>query len=346
MFYEDESLCPVCGADANRSSAEFPYTFVTCPACGRFEIIDHSLEPFEYMPDDNDKLASYLYYNGKINRPIDDRRFFSFIGSPKVFEKVQEQYPWCSYVTKADVDNWYPKTFSEKVDMFLLGLASRANFMSETILFTPEQLDSACFVVRKPDGPMSTLPSKIADQVNFFIGYLVKQEYIEAGECRCVILPKGLERIDTLQRERKNKSKNVFVSMSFSENTKETREALRGAIIDAKFSPEFIDEIIHNKQIVPEMFRLIRECRFLILEISDPNYGAYYEAGYALGLGKEVIICCSKEAFNRKYETEEERKYAKYLRPHFDVAQKQILVWDDYADLRKKLAEWIKALFS
>ena len=134
--------------------------------------------------------------------------------------------------------------------------------------------------------------------------------------------------------------------MSFSDGTKDTREALRNAIIDAKFSPKFIDEAIHNKQIVPEMFRMIRACRFLILEISDPNYGAYYEAGYALGLGKEVIICCSKEAFYRQYETDEEKKYQKYLRPHFDIAQKQILIWEDYEDLREKLAKWIVALSS
>lgn len=94
------------------------------------------------------------------------------------------------------------------------------------------------------------------------------------------------------------------------------------------------------------MFRLIRESRFLILEITDPNYGAYYEAGYALGLGKEVIICCKEEISTKKYETDEEQKYQKYLQPHFDIAQKQILFWKDYKDLTLKLAEWIKAIIS
>ena len=81
--------------------------------------------------------------------------------------------------------------------------------------------------------------------------------------------------------------------MAFNSGTNATREAIRAGIIEAGYSPEFIDEIIHNHQIVPEMLRLIRESRFLILDITDPNYGAYYEAGYALGLGKEVIISCS-----------------------------------------------------
>lgn len=83
--------------------------------------------------------------------------------------------------------------------------------------------------------------------------------------------------------------------MAFNDGTKETREVIRAGVEKSGFCSKFIDEIIHNHQIMPEMFRLIRECQFLILEISDPNYGAYYEAGYALGLGKEVIICCKKE---------------------------------------------------
>lgn len=132
--------------------------------------------------------------------------------------------------------------------------------------------------------------------------------------------------------------------MAFNDGTKCTREAIRQGIIDAGYSPEFIDEIIHNHQIMPEMFRLIRECRLLVLEISDPNFGAYYEAGYALGLGKEVIICCKSDVFSKKYETDEEKKYERYMKPHFDIAQKQILVWQDKKDLAERLPEWIKAV--
>ena len=89
-----------------------------------------------------------------------------------------------------------------------------------------------------------------------------------------------------------------IVSMSFDHSLDPIRDAIKKGIIDAEFSPEFMDEMIHNEQIVPEMFRLIRECRFLIMDISYPNYGAYYEAGYASGCGKQVIIACKKENYN------------------------------------------------
>ena len=149
--------------------------------------------------------------------------------------------------------------------------------------------------------------------------------------------------------------------MAFNTNTVETRNAIRQGIINAGYSPEFIDEIIHNHQIVPEMLRLIRECRFLILDITDPNFGAYYEAGYAAGLDKEVIVCCKKEVFDRKIfqceylddvkvENKQELKekgcayFVKATKPHFDIAQKQTLVWDNYEDLTKKLTFWIKSI--
>ena len=118
----------------------------------------------------------------------------------------------------------------------------------------------------------------------------------------------------------------------------------------AGYSAELMDEIIHNHQIVPEMLRLILESRFLIMDITQPNFGAYYEAGYAQGLGKEIIVTCQEEVFNqKKYECEFIPKDDKTCwlkevatKPHFDIAQKQILVWKDYADLTKKLSEWIK----
>ena len=61
-----------------------------------------------------------------------------------------------------------------------------------------------------------------------------------------------------------------------------------------------------------------------------------------MGLGKEVIITCSKEIFSKKDFANKLEEKA--LKPHFDIAQKQILVWEDTADLTKQLKEWILEL--
>ena len=86
----------------------------------------------------------------------------------------------------------------------------------------------------------------------------------------------------------------------------------------------------------------------MIMDITQPNFGAYYEAGYALGLGKEVIITCSEEVWNKNDFECPKDKQCYYIRlalkPHFDIAQKQVLRWKNYKDLTKKLSEWIKQI--
>lgn len=63
-----------------------------------------------------------------------------------------------------------------------------------------------------------------------------------------------------------------------------------------------IDAIIENE---------IRRCRFLIADLSDDNAGAYWEAGLAEGLGKDVIYICR-----------EGRK------THFDTDHRHTVRWD------------------
>jgi hypothetical protein len=60
----------------------------------------------------------------------------------------------------------------------------------------------------------------------------------------------------------------------------------------------------------------IRRCRFLIADLSDDNPGAYWEAGFAEGLGKPVIYVC-----RAKVGTEDKRT-------HFDANHRHTVRWD------------------
>lgn len=59
----------------------------------------------------------------------------------------------------------------------------------------------------------------------------------------------------------------------------------------------------------------IRNSRFLIAELTHENRGAYWEAGYAEGLGKPVIYTCKKEKFDKD-------------KPHFDTNHHLTVIWD------------------
>ncbi len=72
----------------------------------------------------------------------------------------------------------------------------------------------------------------------------------------------------------------------------------------------------------------IRNSRFLISDLTHENAGAYWEAGYAEGLGKPVIYTCNKEKFDKE-------------KSHFDTNHHLTITWDDKEP--QKAMEMLKA---
>jgi hypothetical protein len=71
----------------------------------------------------------------------------------------------------------------------------------------------------------------------------------------------------------------------------------------------------------------IRRCRFVVADLTDDNAGAYWEAGLAEGLGKDVIYICRATDQNGA-----EKK------THFDTNHRQTVRWD-LADLDRTATE-------
>lgn len=143
----------------------------------------------------------------------------------------------------------------------------------------------------------------------------------------------GWKRIDAISKQL-NEIRQGFIAMSFSEETDTIRKAFRQAIQESGYTVRVIDEKEHNNQIVPEIFFEIERSKFVVVDVTYPNYGAYYEAGYAQALGKQVIICCRKSEFESK---------DRQKRPHFDISQKSMVVWQDESDLVTRLKKRIEA---
>ena len=72
----------------------------------------------------------------------------------------------------------------------------------------------------------------------------------------------------------------------------------------------------------------IQTSRFLIADLTHENAGAYWEAGYAEGLGKPVIYTCEKKKFEEK-------------KTHFDTNHHLTILWD--LDDTETTAEELKA---
>lgn len=139
----------------------------------------------------------------------------------------------------------------------------------------------------------------------------------------------GIDGINYCKELRGGYGNMAFIAMAYKDND-QIRDAIKKSLIPSGYKPIIMDEVEYNDQIVPEIFRLIKKARFLLMDCTKPNLGAYYEAGIARGMGKEVIITCRK----KEYET--------VSKPHFDIAQQSMIIWEDEDDLTNRLTKRIE----
>lgn len=328
---EKEINCPYCGSKATASNNEtFTYKFVECPTCGRYE---YQSCPNTFGAEIKDKIASYLYYTGKAEKHS-DYRFYNFIGDKSVFDKKHETQSWSNYVSVDEIEAFYPKTFSERIDRILLAIANMSSFIADVVELTNAQAYSAFFVKRHDEQGECLGERDVTSQYRTILDYLTDNNYLSVGKddnnsLRFMLKPKGWQRVDELQKDIKNQSKTVFIAMSFDDSMINVREKIKTAIAQCGYEPVLIDEQQYNGQIVPEMLYQIRQAKFVVADLTMHNNGAYYEAGYALGNGKEVIQLCKKECFGQD--------------GHFDVKQINTILWENEDEIEKKLIDRIKA---
>lgn len=94
-----------------------------------------------------------------------------------------------------------------------------------------------------------------------------------------------------------------FLAMEFGDETldrvaemtikKCVKEQLGYDLVDMRDVPEagIIDNIMRTR---------IRDSAFVVVDLTHDNSGAYWEGGFAEGLGKPVIYICEEEKFNTK----------------------------------------------
>ena len=301
--------CPFCGSQNLKFNHDkWETLLITCPVCGRYVINLKDMEKIEPLKD---KIASILYHSEKSDTRI--------IGDETFYDENKNDFARPRFIPLDSVENLYPSKFSTKIEYMLLDIARKTEFFGNTTDYSYEEFCSAFFIHKFNTDGTKLASSKINPQIYKIISYLrdEKVDYVTIGKrindefpVYTQLNPNGWQRIEALEIADKN-NKNVFIAMAFGEETKPTREALKSGIINAGYQPILIDEVTHSHQIVPEMFKKIRDSKFLVIDISIPNMGAYYEAGYAYGLGKEVIFCCNEESFDSQ---------DKNMRPHFDVS--------------------------
>ncbi len=149
---------------------------------------------------------------------------------------------------------------------------------------------------------------KSVNELNYYVRILESRGLIDAKFSQTKHRPGKMEEyritFEGLNYEIKlkaegDKSNKCFIAMSFKNETKEIRSAIKLALASTGFEPLLVDEqnIDSDKTINDEIIANLKRCKFCIADFTFHSAGVYFESGHALGQGKKVIYTCRQDDF-------------------------------------------------
>jgi hypothetical protein len=155
-----------------------------------------------------------------------------------------------------------------------------------------------------------------------FGGELFSRQYAGSGQPLIEYRLKagGWKYFEELSR-RTVDSRNAFMAMKFNEPQLEYMMArcFQPAAVRAGFNLQPLNQLPAAGLIDNQIRAAIRAARFVVADLTHGNHGAYFEAGFAEGLGLPVIYTCRKDVFESP---------SKEDRPHFDTNHMHTVVWE------------------
>jgi hypothetical protein len=299
-----EGKCPVCEFE--------PVTFqalrmkaVECPRCGLFEISSNLIQDFATI---------------RSTKPEYDLRLLKYLcAGIRLATKATSTIPKLTTQTWRDYASGVAATSISTKTRRLLDLIGARSWTPGSVVKLDANLD------------YPLIGASGVEEYWFLFIFIRDRQYIrESGSQHEVKLePKGWEEIEPSGG---GISGRCFVAMSFDPAYEEAflkgiEPALRD---DCKLDPIRIDKQHHNEKICDLILAEIRRCEFLVADFSLHRPGVYFEAGFALGLGKEVIWLCQKDEFTKE-------------KTHFDTRQYNHIVWTAPDDLRSQLKDRVQA---
>ena len=309
--------CHICQSTVQEGDlAEFG--FVTCPRCGPYQLLHKG------------GWVGALAMQLKRGRGEAHRRSrLSHIcrtstGTGSHFGLVVDE------VERLDLDAALP-TPSQAIDRLVLWVAAhQPNYVETVELPIPE-------VSAWVGAPITASPPS-ADA----LAWILNQEackrlffWKDRGTGKVIgrLTMEGWERHSTLISER-NESRTAFMALKFgdAELDRIVRDCFRPAVAQAGFELRTLTDNQGAGLIDDQLRVALRTSRFLIADLSHSNNGAYWEAGFAEGLGRPVIYTCSESAWSAQ-------------RTHFDTNHLVTIIWsaERAEEVGEKLTACIRA---
>jgi hypothetical protein len=316
---EDENKCLFCGSACEIDAVPNMHSVrdYRCKCCGIYLTDDRSFINNSNINDPENKF--------KMACVLNERRLKGF-GGVALGNKTDKERKVCDYpiISVDELLEEFPKKASDFLNRTLLNLSRLAG-----LPFAVIGLDMGKDYVH--------LFTRHTQQGLAFLRELAEQDLIRFNEVRggpqldtFYLTTRFWEIVENLQKTEVGNNR-AFVAMWFDKSMDDYyRDGIKKAIEEAGYAPVRIDLKDFNEKICDEIIAEIRRAKFMIADCSKYRTAVFFEAGFAKGLGREVIFTVRKEDVDK-------------LKEHFDTRQYNHIVYDSPEDLRKKLFNRIGA---
>jgi hypothetical protein len=178
-----------------------------------------------------------------------------------------------------------------------------------------------------PDHLAPLIDAANQDEVDFCNQALIGQELLQdAGAADTFrITAKGWEKLSPAAGGTPG---TCVVAMAFDPSLDEAFDlGITPAMAACGLEPIRVDRVKHNEVVTDLILGDIRRAHVTFADVTLQRQGVYYEAGFAIGLGRLVIWSCREDDLPNV---------------HFDTRQFNHVVWKNSTDLRQRLEARIR----
>jgi len=289
--------CPVCKSALIDNQGQYPpktgdRRYFDCPRCGAYVLSRSLADDLPRMLNgDNEKATVLSYSLRKMNRT--------------------KEWPY--------IDNYLVGNILQNP---LPGLTEQINNL---ILWLGEKTSPGITEYIQPSTHQSIMGATTPEGFSLVVKRLINIGLVEGEissgmdgivQADAALTFDGWDYFDKLNRGALN-SRKAFMAMKFgnAELDRILNVYFKPAVAATGFELYRLDDVPKAGLIDDRLRVEIRTSRFLISDLTHENAGAYWEAGYAEGLGKPVIYTCEKSKFENQ-------------KTHFDTNHHLTVIWD------------------
>ncbi|KJJ95061.1 hypothetical protein UB44_23380 [Burkholderiaceae bacterium 26] len=308
--------CPICGDALAAAPVTFAADLIgfSCRRCGEYQLAGPLIQSIKQLPMGQRAVLSHrLRCQQRPGQPV------------TLFESELDRFA---------LGEPLPKPL-EQIDRLVLWVGERQMSASHRVPTQISELSAWVGASITPDNPHADLSWLLQEPE---ARALLERGAGQFSDPTLRLTMNGWRRYEAL-KQAQVESHFAFMAMQFDKDLiRAVNQYFKPAVARAGFELKLLTDDQPAGLIDDQLRVALRTARFVIADLTHANNGAYWEAGFAEGLGRPVIYTCRQA----EWDAVDERGRRKV---HFDTSHLVTIIWspDNLQDAADRLAATIRA---